>query len=74
MRWPSKDPADYQTRGRWEGRGVPRWLAWLGVGKRSTPYRYVLAGSAAGIALGAAVAVVLGWDAFKPALAGSIVG
>lgn len=32
MPWPSKNPADYRTPGRWEGRPLPtlpRWLRWL---------------------------------------------
>jgi hypothetical protein len=68
MRWPpSKDHRDYQTPGRWEGRGLPRWLAWLGSGSRM-PYRYTLASGLVGLALGAAFGAIVGWDQLPPAL------
>jgi hypothetical protein len=72
MRWPpSKDHRDYQTPGRWEGRGLPRWLAWLGT-ESPIPYRYTLAAGLVGLGLGAAFGAIVGWDRLAPALLTSL--
>jgi hypothetical protein len=74
MRWPpSKDHRDYQTRGRWEGRGPPRWLTRLGRDPR-TPYRYVLAAAVVGLGLGAAIGAIVGWNPLWTAIVVGLIG
>ena len=73
MRWPpSKDHRDYQTRGRWEGRGALWWLAWLGRGAR-TPYRYTVAAGVVGLGFGAVFGAIVGWNAFLTALIAALI-
>jgi hypothetical protein len=61
MRWPSRDPEDYMTRGHWED-DPPAWLARL----RGTtnpdrpPWRLVASATLAGVAAGALIEAVEG--------------
>jgi hypothetical protein len=73
MRWPpSKDHRDYQTRGWLEGRGAPRWLAWLGRGA-GTPYRYTVATGVVGFGVGAVFGAIVGWNALLTAIVAAVI-
>jgi hypothetical protein len=73
MRMPSKDPRDYRTRGRWEGKRAPAWLR-----RRSkppgAPKRYAMAGGGVGAALGAVIGAIVGGSPVDDAIVFGIIG